>query len=1213
MKLKKLVLSGFKSFADRTELAFDDGVTCIVGPNGCGKSNVVDAFKWVLGSQSAKSLRGSEMADVIFNGSAGRRPGGAAEVALVFDDPGEALSLPGRGKSSQAPAPDGVLSVSRRLFRSGLSEYRINNVPCRLRDIRELFMDTGVGVDAYSLIEQGKVELFLQAGQDERRAIFDEAAGISKYKARKKEALRKLERVEQNLLRLNDIVQEVDKQLRSIKYQAGKARNYQAYSQRLQELRSLHFLAQYHTLTCQRRELQGRLDAAADALSAVATRIDQLEVSQSASEVEAVDLERSARDLQSRTAAIGGQILTCQERCDLLTGRVQELDEQILAALARSEQLEAKIEAVGRERDERHAQLARLDQEGTDLAARSRTAREEHAAGELALAQLRGRLEDEKDGTVDLFRRTAELHNEINGLGLRRESLHGRRQRLRSRAEEIEQLLREMLTDKTKVEARRRDADAVMGESTRRLDEARNASRRLHEDEQKLRAELAEARERRSARAGRIQSLQEMQDRLEGVASGTRRAVEALRAGRLEALRGMLGDFLETDVAHAPPIEAALAGADQQLLADRFDALADEAPALREALGDNAAVAVLCLDRLGPLGQDFDLSACPRPAERVIDFVRFPPPLAPLMWRLLGRTLLVESLDDARAAAAATPAGFRFVTRTGEVLEADGRVRFGAANRAAGVIARRSELAELHAEQADCDEQIEALEGRCQSARNELAHLDEVQQGLRTAIYEARTEQVECNSRLARLGEQVDALRREQPVIADDLDDLAGEIEATVQAEDEARRRAGELEELHQQRQQQIALLRGEIDQAAQRQGQTAERMTETKVALAAVDEKKRAARDALDAARRRGEAMQQDLDSSRRLVELDRKRKADAQAAIQKSRAEIDRLYDQQRQLNQEADDLEESRAGLKEKLEEIRSRLSQKRKAHAEASEQLHGLKVEQGEMEVRVESLIARAADEMSMDVLALYQGYEHDEQRDWDAVDAEIRELRGKIERLGNVNLDAITEQEELEKRRDFLREQLADIESSRRQLHDLIRRINRESRELFVETFDRVREHFQTLFRKLFSGGRADIMLLDPDNVLESGIEIIARPPGKELRSLSLLSGGEKTMTALSLMFSFFKYRPSPFCLLDEVDAALDEENTRRFVRLVQEFVDTSQFVIISHAKRTMSMADVLYGITMQEAGVSNRISVRFEEAVHHAEQHPAEAEALAAP
>ena len=1197
MKLKKLILSGFKSFADRTEFDFDDGITCVVGPNGCGKSNVVDAFKWVLGSQSAKSLRGTEMMDVIFNGSSARKPAGMAQVTLVFDNTQGVLQLDLTADGE--PIVTDTVSVTRRLFRSGQSDYLINKRPCRLRDIKEMFMDTGVGIDAYSLIEQGKVEVFLQASQDERRSIFDEAAGISKYKARKKEALRKLGRVEQNLLRLTDILQEVEKRLRSIKYQAGKARNYQAHVEKLKEMRSLHFLAQYHTLGLSRSDLSGRLDEATDSLSSASAKIDQLEAARSAAEVEAVDLERSARELQGKVASVSGQITTCQQRTDMLTARLGELDEQILSALRRSEELEAKIEAVAADQARREVQLRQLQQGSAELEQKYAAAREAHAAGEMKRMQLTARLEDEKAGAIDLFRRTAQLHNDINALGIRRENLRGQHHRLTGRAAEIDSALTAALTEKAQVDAKCQDVMDVLDESTRRLDEAREASRRAHDGEQQLRRELAEARERRSGVASRIQALREMQGRLEGVGAGVRKLIEAGRSGRVRSVRGMLGDMIETDLANAGVVEAALAGADQHLLAESFDALADESNAIREILGENCSVEMLCLDRLGPLTGDLDASAAPHVIGRVLDAVRYEPALAPLMWRLLGRTLAVETLGDARAAAAALRGGYRFVTAAGEVLEADGRVRFGASSRGAGVITRRSELAQLQAEQAKLDADIERVEGRCASARSEMQHLDELQQGLRTAIYEANTERVQCESRAAQLGEQVEALRREQPVVAGDIESLAADIEATVRAEHDAKKQADELEGLSRTRQEETARLEAEIEKALAAQQELAEGLTEMKVELAAAEEKKRSARDAIEAAARSADAMRADLDGDRAQIELDRQRKADAAEAIRKTEAEVDDLYARQQEMSAELEDVEQSRCGIAERLDEIKVHLAERRKEHTAAAERVNELKVELGEADVRIENLISRASEEMGMDLVELSRKYEHDEDRDWQAVEAEIRELRAKIERLGNVNLDAIAEQEELEQRQQFLSGQLQDVSESQRKLQQLIQRINKESREMFLSTFAAVREHFQTLFRKLFGGGKADIQLIDPDDVLESGIEIMARPPGKETRSLTLLSGGEKTMTALSLMFSIFKCRPSPFCLLDEVDAALDEQNTERFVKLVGEFIDTSQFLIISHAKRTMSMANVLYGVTMQEPGVSTRISVRFEDAEKH--------------
>jgi len=695
-----------------------------------------------------------------------------------------------------------------------------------------------------------------------------------------------------------------------------------------------------------------------------------------------------------------------------------------------------------------------------------------------------------------------------------------------------------------------------------------------------------------------MDALSEMQQKLEGVGSGVRAALEARRQGRLGAIRGMLGDFIRTDSSKAPVVEAALAGADQQLLVDTLGDARAVAAELNEIIDRSGAVELLCLDSLGTFSQDFSAGDCPHVLGRVIDWVTFEARLAPAMWRLLGRTLVVRSLEDACAAAAETPGGFRFVTLSGELLEPDGRVRIGAANKAAGVISRRSELVELESRRQQLDGRIADLQRRDVKYDEELDHLDEMQQKLRTVIYEANTERVEWRSRLARRNEELEKLERERPVITADLESIAAEIDQSVRAEHEAKEKAAELERANARRQGEIETLGEQIAAAERRREELAQNMTELKVALGRAEEKTRSLRDALVSLERQGEQMSQDLAAGRSEIELSRRRRQEAESGAGAARRQVDLLYARQKELNAEADELEETRRGLDKRLEEIRTELSAQRKAHEAAANDVNSRKVALGEADVRIENLITRASEEMGMNLLELYESYEHDDSRDWDAVEAEIKELRAKIQRLGNVNLDAIAEQDELEKRREFLDTQLADVKTSRDQLDELIRRINRRSTKLFNETFQAVRENFQQLFRKLFGGGRADIFLTNPEDVLESGIEIVARPPGKELRSLSLLSGGEKTMTALALLFSIFRAKPSPFCLLDEVDAALDETNTQRFARLLQEFNDNSQFIIISHAKRTMSMAGVLYGVTMQEAGVSKRISVRFEDVGH---------------
>jgi len=1195
MKLKKLNLCGFKSFADRTEFDFDDGISCVVGPNGCGKSNIVDAVKWVLGEQSAKSLRGSEMMDVIFNGSAGRRPAGMAEVTLVFDNTQGLLRPPGQDE------PAAEISVTRRLFRDGLSEYLINKEQARLRDIREMFMDTGIGTDAYSLIEQGKVEAFLQADQEDRRAIFDEAAGISKYKARKREALRKLERVEQNLLRLNDIFGEVEKRLRSIKYQAGKARSYQTYSQRLKELKSLHLLAQYHNLHLQRKDLQHKLDAAADALSVVNTRIEQLEAAASGTEVELVDVDRSHRQASAEIAAIDSQIVAAQQRIQMLTQRIKELSDQTIRQAGRCEQLEAKAQQLDEEIAAKTTGLDRLSVHISQATGQYDQTLTERDQGELQLSALRARLDDEKAGMIDLLRQTAHLHNDIQAAQIRRENLSNQSSRLAGRTCQIDQLLCGLLDEQAGCQARLSDIRELIDQAQSRLDQSRQAHHQLADDQVRLQAQIGQLREQRSAMVSRISTLREMLLRWEGVSGGTRNILEAWRRGELSGFKGLLGDLLEADLEHAGLVESALAGADQYLLVERRRDALIQAEKLKQLAGSNGAVDILCMDSMVGLSGDFDAGGCPQILGRLIDRVRCEADLAPLMWRMLGNVFVVRTLDDAIQAEANCPAGARFVTQAGDVVEADGRIRLASANRGSGVISRRSELTQLDAQQLKLTERIDELTGKDQGMRGELTSIDATIQQLRAALDESNTERVECESRGDRLGDQVQQLEKEKALIAQDLAILLQDIEAAVSAEQQAKHQAGEVEAINVQRQQAIEGLLARIAQAGADQAELAAKLTELKVTLAELGEKSRSIGEAIAGLRRHREQVGLDLLTGKREIELNHQRRSEAQQGCSEAQGQIEQLYRRHELLGVQLRDLEETRSGLAGKLEQIRTELVQQRKEHDQAGQHQSAVRLELGEVDVRIEGLLGRSCEEMGMNLPESYASYQHDEGRDWGAVAAEIQDLRDKIERLGNVNLDAISEQEDLEKRGEFLRSQLSDITDSRDRLGELVRRINKESRQLFIDTFEAIRTNFQELFRKLFNGGRADILLADSDNVLECGIEIVARPPGKELRSLSLLSGGEKTMTALALLFSIFKTRPSPFCLLDEVDAALDEANTDRFTRLVGEFVDTSQFLIISHAKRTMSMANVLYGVTMHEPGVSQRISVRFEDAHHRLE------------
>lgn len=1205
MRLRKLIVAGFKSFADRTEFVFDDGITCVVGPNGCGKSNVVDSVKWVLGEQSAKSLRGSEMMDVIFNGSSARKASGFAEVTLEFDD---AESLQPVAVDAKRPQ---VVSVTRRLYRSGESEYLINGQTARLRDIREMFMDTGVGADAYSLIEQGRVAEMLQASAADRRAVFEEAAGISKYKARKKEALRKLERVEQNLLRVNDVLEEVQKRLRSIKYQAGKARSYQQYSEQLKELRSLYSLAQYHTLRAERSALQERLDQVSDRLSAMHARIDHLEANRSGTEAELADIERQAREVAGQVASVGAQVATCEQRIELLGNRCRELDEQIATAADHDAELASRIAAAGADAVAGEQELRTLELQLAQHTEQIEAMLDEQRTRQLELTDVQAQLEEEKADAIEMMRRTSQLHNDITAAGVRRESLTSQRQRFEARAAQIDAQRAELAAERETHAAAVEQVRAIIAETTERLEEAKAQSLRLAAEERDLDLRIGQAKERRSSLASRRSTLEEMQRKREGIADGVKRVLQARTEGRLPFVRGIVADFIRTDMEHAAVIESALSGMDQWLIVESLDALRAHRGDLEQAL-KRAGVEALCLDRLGAIRDTLDVASLPVPAERAIDAVQFDADgeIAPALWRLLGHTLIVADLAAAGQAATAAPAGYRFATRDGAVLEADGRVRIGQTHPGSGVISRRTELTSLAVQIEALSAEIDQLAGQRKVAAEQRAAQDDVQQRLRAAIYEANTDRVEHEGRASRAAEQLAQLERERPILVRDIETTAEDIAETVERESDAREKVAQLERLAAERQQRIGQLQEQAQHFKQRLDHLLSHLTDLRVRHAQAGEHRNRVHERITQSRRAADRMEAERRAAADAVEAAQQRRADAEAGIASARESIESLLAQRSELQQQAEDLDQSRKGLAERIEEIRRELVARRREQEDASAAGSRVRVEIGEADVRIENLITRATDELAMDVVAAFANYQHDDQRDWEAVDREIHELRGKIERLGNVNLDAITEQEELEQREGFLTSQLADVNESRRQLTELIEKINVQSKELFAKTFESIRANFQTIFRKLFGGGKADILLENPDDVLECGIEIIARPPGKDLRSITLLSGGEKTMTTVALLFSIFRSRPSPFCILDEVDAALDEANNERFNTMVREFLDQSQFIIITHSKRTMAIADVLYGVTMQEPGVSRRVSVKFEEAAEMVEDgEPVAAEA----
>ncbi|MHC4622965.1 MAG: chromosome segregation protein SMC [Planctomycetota bacterium] len=1180
MRLERIVLDGFKSFADKTDFTFNSPVTAIVGPNGCGKSNVVDAVKWVLGEQSSKSLRSDHMADVIFSGSSSRKGVGTAEVSLFISNT----------KGQLAIEADDV-QISRRIYRSGESEYRINNKTCRLKDIRELFMDTGVGARAYSIIEQGQIEKLLNASKTDRRVIFEEAAGISKYKAHKNEALRKLERTEQNLLRLADILSEVTKNLRSIKLAAGKARNYLQYSQRLKELQVNYSLAEYAKNRAKSEEKETDLRRREEEYAGTAAEVGKNEALASELGRRIIETETALNRSDNSLVTAQSKIEQALQRIEFLRQRITELEQRKDSAVKRVKKLQEQrnqfaedlkhynVEQVNCERMyEEKAQAAEQLQKSIQETGKECTSIEAH-------------LEDEKSGIIDIVRRTAQLHNEVQSISVYRNSLSSQKDRLAGRANTAKMELEQLLTEKAQQQARLGDIEKVLVELQENLDTKRKQTEEINRQIGEANKRLAHSKEVQSALNSEMTILTDMEKRREGLNEAVKSILESssVKSGKFEYVEGLLADIIVADVEYAGAVEAALEGRTDSLVVNSTSKLMADKESI-ERLQNR--VGFLSTDGMQPFVDKTDLSRFGGVRGRLAEFVRTNGEQGPLVWNLLGKTIVVESIDAAVEVSKEVGEDYQFVTLNGEFLGKEGSIKIGPLGKATGLISRKSRLRQLGETIAKTQSEIAGLQDEIDVNTGTGEHLGKLCKDLRTAVYEANTEKMQVNSKLSVLEQNIKRLSEEQPLIAGEIDMLETQIAQSVQKEYESKQKLEELEAVNAERTARIKELEAKYAQQKSGQESQTSTLTDLKVALGQITEQRKALKQTIASLQSQAQENHTAAESTEAEITSCGAQLVKAHSDILVCEASVSELFVEKENSEQSSRDLHNTVERLLEEQKQTEQLIRQKRAEQSEIEERISELKVELGQLDVRNQDLVDRVQEELQINLVEAYESYERSHV-DWEQIREEIGELRGKIERLGNVNVDAIEQQEELEKRHSFLSGQVEDLNKSKTQLQQLINRLNKQSRERFSTTFEEIRIHFQQIFRKLFGGGKADILLEDSEDVLEAPIEIIARPPGKETRSISLLSGGEKSMTAIALLFAIFKTKPSPFCFLDEIDAALDEANNERFNLMLREFQKGSQFIIITHSKRTMSVADVLFGVTMQTRGVSKKISVRF--------------------
>ncbi len=1268
MRLAKLTLNGFKSFADPAEFTFDREITGIVGPNGCGKSNVVDAIKWVLGERSSKSLRGTEMLDVIFAGSAARKPSGMASVTLTFENPvlehgtdqpaagsggeiaGDGLASPSSGDGEEPtgnadaeasvveahmrgkrglPIDADIVEVERRLYRDGTSKYLINGRVARLRDIRELFLDTGIGADAYSIIEQGKVDAMLLANPQERRTIFEEAAGIAKYKQRRLEAQRKLDRTQVNLTQARDELESTERRLRLVRGQAAKARRFQSLDL---ELRSWRMALAFESYDDLRQRLEGLTSQQAHLESA------RHEVTRTLSEVEARKQELDLRvheaieELKNaeheRLSAEHERVQATQRR--EMTQRALEGAESRLASDAR--QLDAmaarlaETEAAALEQRESVAAMAeRLGECERALSA----ATAERASVMAELTERRSQVGERRARAAQIDRERAVLLASIQAEERRADGVREQCDRLSARGEQLG------------AEAASLGEQAVRAAA--QLDAAREqialSQKQLAEHDERL-AALASGRRERAAAVAELEqesvklesrqgTLREMAQARVGYAQVVREVLEARDAGRAFArVIAPLAELIQTEPGSEAAVESALGPLLQALV---VPTLADLPPAEELAMLRGRATFIAMETARGP-GEVVPTEALEVVSAgrmgRLRDMVRAradaveTSKIDGLLDRVLGSTLLVEHADAAMLLGASLKAGTRFVTRDGLVLEPDGRVVAGplAAGEEGGLLQRRGELEHLDTVLHELAVRLDAARAELASVDGEAAALNARASELRSRLALSQRQFAADQARLERLESDAARAAREHRQSGEEIVQLRERI-AKIESDRSALQvRAESLARLHDEQLREVERLEAGLGELTRASEVAADRLTGAKVEVGRLAEQ-------LQSARR--EASRLDMSRDEWL-----RQQRDLAAHVEQARASIEHHRGVAAESEERINVAAANEAEWRRRAEELRGQVERVQRESLAISEEVgiartkaqsverdwHSLEVARRELEIKRENIEERTQEDVGIDLSFEYADY-RDMMREGvqrisvDAAQKQIDSLREQIRSLGSVNLEAIGEESELAAQNDDLVRQVADLDAARVQLGDLIDRLNEVSRSLFVEVFERIRENFggqDGMFRRLFGGGRAEVRLMglvkeiegptgiekvqtDEIDVLESGVEVIAKPPGKEPRSISQLSGGEKTLTAVALLMAIFRSKPSCFCVLDEVDAALDEGNVARFAGVIRQFTDRSRFIVITHNKRTMQATDQLFGVTMQERGVSKRVSVRFDQ------------------
>lgn len=1183
MYLKSLEMTGFKSFVDSTKLEFPVGLSAVVGPNGCGKSNIIDAIRWVIGEYSTKTLRGNRMEDLIFGGSDSRSPLGMAEVSLTVGNLPAKLSFTGL---------DGLdeVTVTRRYFRSGESEYFINKTPCRMKDIIDLFLDTGISSKSFSIIEQGHVAQIINSKPIERRTLIEEAAGIMKYKHRRNEALRKLEHTNQNLLRINDIVSELDKQKRSLKRQAKKAEVYKKFKKEARELGLALYSTEYRNqkekLNVLEEKLTGLKDRQEELIAKNAAQQNKIETHKA----ETDETERRLNLFKQENYEIKGKIENFETRIEMMKKQIVDHDTNGEKAGKEIYQLKEDLEKFNREIESQRESVQTLDDE---ISLKEKVFNEKNDALKELKNSLQAKtdhLEDMETDQVDILNEYSNILNNETSLATRSEILEQNKEKLINELAESEKTFTELndAVEKNRVSLSEAKENLLKTKEERevlalRMEEEKNRLKEAETNLNKTKSVFAE-------NTALLNSLNELYKNFEGFHEGVKSLMKSQGANEeVQGIHDVLVNTVEVPSDYEVAFEAVLGEKIQGVIMDSHNESLKAVQYLRET--DSGRSTLFLLKPKLQSKPALSLNGGSGIVGKMSDLINYEEKYKDVMDYLLGNVVVAENIERAISLWEEMGDNCTIVTLGGDVIDSHGTITGGVpVNNGASFLTKKRKIAELIEETQKLEKQVNSLEEKQNSIKETIESIENereiLEQNNNRAELNFRVEEKknqQLNENLARAREKVETCKFEKEQCEAEEKELRERLE---QLEIELK----ELNDNKSKKEEEIKNLREDITSIRSELESLTQEVNSIDVERTSLKGKKENVLLDVQRLESNTELTQNRVEQKENEKKEHENKKSELMLEIQKSEKEIDQLIIEKSALEKKVVGIGKTLEEKLQELKELQNRSKTSRFEQEEVSEEVNRLEVNRAEIVKDLQYLVEKVKDEFFVTEEQMLQ-IDTDE-FDLEAGKVKLEEMKTRLKKIGEVNLAALEEYERVNERHTFLSTQQEDLRQSIEDLQKTIDKINITTKKKFSETFELINENFKKIFSRFFKGGQAELILSDND-LLETGIDIHVKPPGKKLQNLDLLSGGEKAMVAISLLFAIFVVRPNPFCLLDEVDAALDQANIVRFKDMLMEMKNNTQFILITHSQQTMSFAERLYGITMEEKGVSKIVSVNM--------------------